>query len=307
MYKISVSTHTDIGDTKKTNQDSILEKTGTFNRHNVGLFIVADGCGGLQYGEEISKLITSHFSNVWDNTLGAFFSGKRVDEKGLDRFLDDMLNEVNQKAYSFGAQVGGRVGSTISLLVTYDKRYILKNIGDSRIYLKRGKKVLQLTEDQSLVADLVRNGELTKEEAKTYKKKNVLTMCIGVFEELQIFSASGKIKNKDTFILCCDGLHNHVSEKAMMLISSDKKIPFEEKAFVLRDNISTGAANDNVSAIVARFDMGNKRTLDMIVIAIVLVLLAVIFRNVIINWLHEVFCTIGCETCREMLSVPKMN
>ena len=282
MFKVNVSSHTDIGDIKQTNQDSVLHLEGVVNRHNVGLFIVADGCGGLEYGEEISNLIITYFSRVWNDEIKKLIPMKKVDMKNIDSFLNKALHHINDKAIEFSNMVSGKVGSTVTLLFTVDDRYIIKNVGDSRIYLKRGRKILQLTEDQSLVADMIRNGELTKEEAKTFKKKNVLTMCVGVFEDLKIYSKSGKIKNKDTFILCCDGLHNHVSSESMLKILDNKKVPFHNKAYEMRKSIENGKANDNVSSVICEFHTRKRMTISSVVILIATVaLLVYIFRDVI--------------------------
>lgn len=253
MYNAEISSHTDTGDVKQTNQDCIFAKNDLINGHNAGLYIVADGCGGLAYGEEISNLIVTYFARVWKNELCSLLQDKKIKAEAVNELLEQAIKDINESALSFGCQVDSKVGSTLSLLLTIDKRYYIKNVGDSRIYLARKKKIEQLTEDQSLVADMVRNGELTKEEAKTYKRKNVLTMCIGVFDDIKTYSKQGKIKNNDTFILCCDGLHNHVPAETMLQIIRDKKIASADKSAQLRNCIDAGQANDNVSCVICSY------------------------------------------------------
>lgn len=294
MFKVNISSHTDTGDIKKTNQDSILRLNGMINKHSVGLFIVADGCGGLEYGEEISNFIITHFLRLWNDELEKIIGIKKVDMKYIDSFLNKALHDINDKAIAFSTMVSGKVGSTLTMLFTIDDQYIIKNVGDSRVYLKRGRKISQVTEDQSLVADMIRNGELTKEEAKNFKKKNVLTMCIGFFEDLKIYSKFGKIKNNDTFILCCDGLHNHVSSKKMLDILNNRKILFEDKAYEMRKSIESGKANDNVSSIICEFHKKKKIRMSSVVILIVaLALLICIFRNQISDFVIQVTEAIG--------------
>ena len=289
MYNVYISSHTDVGDVKKTNQDNILHLHGTINKHNVGLFIVADGCGGLEYGEEISNFIVTHFSSFWNNDLKRLISAKKIDIKYIDLAIDNLLHSINSRAIEFGKMISGKVGSTLSLLLVVDNQYIIKNIGDSRVYLKRGRKILQLTEDQSLVADMVRRGELTDEQAKNFNKKNVLTMCIGFFENLRIYSKIGKIKNKDTFILCCDGLHNHVSTKTIVSVLNNKKIVFEDKAFEMRKQIEPGKANDNVSSVICEFRKKKKLIFPIVILIVVLVLLIGVFKNYIYSYLINSF------------------
>lgn len=253
MYRIRVSSHTDIGDIKKTNQDSILTKFAVTGEHTAGLFLVADGCGGLAYGEEISNLVVTYFKRVWEDELLPLISRGAADAATINALLDKAINHINMEAVNFGSQVESRVGSTLSLMLTVDNKYFIKNVGDSRIYLKKGRRLKQLTQDQSLVADMIRNGELTKKEAKNFKRKNVLTMCIGVFDDVKIYTASGKIKNGDVFVLCCDGLYNKVSESKIAAVIRNRHISFEDISLELRKCIEAGQANDNVSSIVCEY------------------------------------------------------
>lgn len=281
MIDIQVSSHTDIGDKKQTNQDSILVKNGVVENKTVGLYIVADGCGGLAFGEEISNLVVTHFSRLWKRELAEVLKKKKCEDKEIDNVLEKAIADINASAKSFGNQVESRVGSTLSLLLTVDKKYYIKNVGDSRIYLNRKGKLMQLTEDQSLVADMIRNGELTKEEARNFKKKNVLTMCIGVFDKIMTYTKKGKVKSGDSFLLCCDGLYNKVTEKAMCEIITDRTIAFEDKCEVMRNKIVQGEANDNVSSILCRYKIKGNKILKPMCIAIVLTIAlgSVIFFN----------------------------
>ena len=297
MFNIEISSHTDIGDVKQTNQDCIFSKSGTVGDHSVGLFIVADGCGGLAYGEEISNLVVAHFSRVWNHELKALLQYNKIKANDVDELLEKAIRDINTSALAFSRQVESKVGSTASILLTIDNRFYIKNVGDSRIYLLRGKNIVQLTEDQSLVADMIRNGEMTKEEAKSFKKKNVLTMCIGVFDEIRTYSNNGKIKAGDKFLLCCDGIHNHVSPEKMIKIAKNKKSPFEGKAEEIRNIIEPGMANDNVSTVICRFTkMKNQIKKRWIVILILVMLLGItlfVFRECILTLWNDVIKTIA--------------
>lgn len=280
MHEFYISSHTDTGDKKEINQDSVFVKTATINQHDVSLMIVADGCGGLEFGEQISNLIVTHFSRLWSETPEVFAPSKKINIDSLSNFLDQSLKEINTKALAFGNETGSRVGSTVSLLLTVDCHFIVKNVGDSRVYLNRGGKMIQLSEDQSLVADMIRNGELTKEESKNFKKKNILTMCVGCFEDLKIYTKTGKIKSKDIFLLCCDGLYHHVGEKVMVDILQANNISFDEKAERMRQCIAYGDANDNVSSVIIKHILHHKRIKNTaIIILLIFILAAIVFRN----------------------------
>jgi len=286
MFNIEISSHTDIGDVKQTNQDCIFSKSDIIGNHSVGLFIVADGCGGLSYGEEISNLVVTHFSRVWNHELKSLLQHHIVKAHDVDELLEKAIRDINAGALTFSHQVDSKVGSTVSLLLTIDNRFYIKNVGDSRIYLLRDKSITQLTEDQSLVADMIRNGEITREEAKNFKKKNVLTMCIGVFDEIRTYSKSGKIKAGDKFLLCCDGVHNHISPEKMIEIVKNKKSPFEGKAEEVRNAIEPGMANDNVSTVICRFTKMKKKPSWKWILAIVIALLIGMATWLCLSWEH---------------------
>lgn len=290
MIDIQVSMHTDIGDRKQTNQDSIFAKRDIVENKAVGLYIVADGCGGLAYGEEISNLTVTGFSRMWKNELPKLLTDKKCKDKDIDELLERTIADINANAKNFGSQVESKVGSTLSLLLTIDNRYYIKNVGDSRIYLKRKKRLIQLTEDQSLVAEMVRSGELTKEEAKNFNKKNVLTMCIGVFDKIMTNSKNGKIKSGDVFLLCCDGLHNKVSEKDMCNVMEDKEIDFEDKCEAMRNKIESGEASDNVSSVLCSYKIKRNPALKIICACVILMALVIgffVLRTYMIDFVKE--------------------
>ncbi len=304
MYRIRVSSHTDIGDKKETNQDSILTKCDVINGHHVGMFIVADGCGGLSYGDQISHLIISYFSRVWSNELKEILKDKRISSQKVNDILEKAICDINIGAKSFGEQVGSKVGSTLSLLLTIDNRYYIKNVGDSRVYLFRKRKLKKLTEDQSLVAEKVRNGELTEEEAKNFKKKNVLTMCIGVFDTIYTYSTSGTIKNNDIFLICCDGFHNQIDNQKIVDVIRDKRMEFEKKCEFLRLSIPDGQATDNVSSIIVHIKKSDNKGILIAVISLVLIaLLCFMLRHPLLHLLDRQLsklvndAQISCSIC----------
>lgn len=238
----------DVGDLRPVNQDRILVRQGELAGRRVGLFMVADGCGGLSHGEAISRLLADSFRVIWGNALPQFLEHVEDIESELSPVLMQWTEQINASAYRFGQQIGQRVGSTLTLLVTVENRYFILNVGDSRAYLRHGRKLIQLTEDQSLVADLLRNREITPEEAKSFGRRNVLTMCVGCFEKVQVFRKQGKLHRGDLFLLCSDGLHSSLGEEQIQNCLP-KKLE-EESAARLRNLIPAGEARDNVSVLL---------------------------------------------------------
>lgn len=242
----------DIGDCKPTNQDCIFSVFSMINNNSVGLFAVADGMGGLSHGEEVSRLVTARIEKWWNTEFRQILlSNNSIDSNEINISLDRIVNKINDEALAFSVSINEKAGSTLSLLLIVNDDYFIKNLGDSRVYL-HNKKLRQITEDQSLVAQMVRNGEITSEEAKTHKKRNVITMCIGVFNKVAINSYYGKCRKNDIFLLCSDGLYNALDEKSIVSIIGNKKSLMKECASNLRNSIPKGRAGDNVSVILVK-------------------------------------------------------
>lgn len=238
----------EIGDRKLVNQDRTLALQDKIGKHMVGLYLVADGCGGMMHGEKISQLIVDSFTKLWNKELKMLLNEKRANKQIVDS-VTKWLEQINVSALSYGKKISNPVGSTVSLLLIVDSKYYIFNVGDSRIYLKRKGLVHRLTEDQSKIADMIRNGELTTEEAKSYPQ-NALTMCVGYFDKLQVFCTQGKLRREDVFLLCSDGLYKGLGEDNLR-----DAIPQNveaDSASVMRTLIPSGCANDNVSVILVQ-------------------------------------------------------
>lgn len=238
------------GDVRQTNQDSTLALSGQIADHGVGLYLVADGCGGMAFGDKISMLLVDSFRLVWRQALPQFLAkGSLRPEHILDSLIG-WTQQINSTAFAFGQSVNARVGSTLSLLLLVDGSFYILNVGDSRIYLYRRGEFSQLSQDQSLLADMLRNKEISKEEAEHFVRRNVLTMCVGYFEQVQSFCLWGKLKKEDIFLLCSDGLY--VALNAELLAQSLPARVQTGSAQELRALISPGRAYDNVSALLVQ-------------------------------------------------------
>lgn len=245
--KLIFSAYTERGDVKAENQDSILVKTATINNQSLGLFIVADGCGGLANGAKISNLITSEFDRLWDREI-ADLSGKKSTE--IIQFFEDTINHINLRALDFSERTGEKCGSTMSLLFIVGTKYYIFHVGDSRIYRIK-HKIRLLTEDQTVVADMLRRKEISEEAARVHKQRHILNMCIGYFRNLRIYTRCGKIRRGEVFVLCCDGIYKCINEKIICKMSK-RKHNFENVAVRLRSVIQQGKARDNVSVIIVK-------------------------------------------------------
>lgn len=241
---------TDKGDVRTENQDSIASLTAAVNGSPAAMCIVADGMGGLSYGSQVSQFIVSQFSRWWEHDFLQMMTAGKDSDEDIKELLEQEIWDINQAVLRFKEEAQCRTGSTLSVLLLYKERYYIKNIGDSRVYLFRDGKLSRLTEDQSLVAQMVREGRMTEEEAKYSKKKNVLTMCIGMFQIPQSYFATGMIYAGDQFIVCSDGFYNPSEDGMMVQILGQMDKSPQQKVEELREYIQPGLATDNVSVII---------------------------------------------------------
>ena len=257
MFKSSfiVSAVTDKGNVKEINQDNILVNIGEYNNKEFGMFVVCDGVGGLCLGEIASVIAVKNLKKWWNEEINNIV--RYMGQYEIRDSLENIINKINEEIIEYSKINNSKMGTTISVLLLIKKNYYIAHIGDSRIY-KINKKIKQLTEDQSYVAMKVRNGEMSKEEAKKSSKKNLLLQCVGVNENLNIFFTSGKLRKSDIFILCSDGFYNTYSEEEILReIFSWKKNRYKETQKLIKDMVEVVKNNgerDNISIIVVKMD-----------------------------------------------------
>lgn len=237
----------DSGDKRPFNEDRVLEKKYTISNEPWGMFVVADGLGS-NHNKVASQIVIDQLSHWWDNELATILSFSFKPETVCDR-LDETIAKINNKVFMTESEK--KIGSTLSLLMMMGDKYIIRHVGDSRIYLlNRGSGIRQLTEDHSYVAAQVAAGLMTTEEAKVHPKRNVITRCMGMKSTVSMFTHSGVVTADDVFLLCTDGFHNLVSEDVILDIVFNQELETSEKVQILRKCIRSGVAHDNVSIIL---------------------------------------------------------
>ena len=244
--EIMVGAVSDKGNVKKLNQDNFLAQICAGTNGDEGLFIMCDGMGGLSKGEVASTKAVHGFKEWFDINFSSLSLNSRAED--ILSSLSEVLEKVNKEIISYGLSIAERVGTTTSVLLIYSNSFYIVHVGDSRIY-RLNRQLEQLTEDHTYVAMSVKNNLMTKEEAKINSKKNVLTQCIGVKENIDIFKTSGKISGKEIFILCSDGFYNKLSEKEIVQA-------LKNNAEINNDTLQETAA-ELVAKVIAREERDN--------------------------------------------------
>jgi serine/threonine protein phosphatase PrpC len=246
---------TDVGKKREMNEDNFLVDK------KLALFIVADGMGGHASGEVASQLAVHEFRGAVEankETIERFAAGDAaVRPQEILTILEAAVQAAGNAIYHKGqAEPEKRgMGTTTSALLIAGDRGFIAHVGDSRIYMLRSGQVVQLTEDHSLVNELIRRGKLTKEgiEGSPYKAyKNAVTRAVGVYETVQGDTIDFEILPGDQFILCSDGLHSYLDDAKIIEMLAGEDITEVPKRLVDLANASGG--HDNITAVVVRVD-----------------------------------------------------
>lgn len=208
-----ISSITDVGIKKTVNQDCVFAETFDAPIGQVAFAILCDGMGGLEHGEIASALIVSAFSNWVRDALPALLAAP-IEDHTIRAQWTTLIAELNTQIREYGMQGGFSVGSTVTALLMTQERYFILNIGDSRAY-EICAEIRQLTEDHTVVADEVRLGNMTQEQAEMAPMKNVLTKCVGVAEQVYPDMFFGSPKENTVYMLCSDGFRHCVSAEEL--------------------------------------------------------------------------------------------
>lgn len=201
---------TDKGNVRENNEDSYFISTD----ERIKLFIVADGMGGCNGGEVASRytieVITKYFFSN--------YSSCNKNDNSIKKFIEDAVRSANSHVFnkSFSNIDLTGMGTTLTLLLIENKKFFIGHIGDSRAYLIRGDKLMQITEDHSYVEELVKLGRITHEEARNHPQKNIITRALGIDEEIEVDIFTGDVFENDVFLLCTDGLTNMLTDDLIL-------------------------------------------------------------------------------------------
>lgn len=244
---------TDTGKIRTLNEDS----GGLFYNNDNLLAIVADGMGGHQAGEIASSMAVSYLKEQWKKVEIELNPAK------TEEWLVENVQNANKKLLEFAKTNPDchGMGTTVVSVICTPNYVTLAHIGDSRIYLLNEDGFSLLTEDHSLVNELVKNGQISKEEAEHHPRKHVLLRALGTEEQVEIDIRSISWEPNDVVLLCSDGLTNKVDEKVIQkTISSDS--PIHSKAEELISLANQAGGDDNITLILIKHGFSNEKKVN---------------------------------------------
>lgn len=233
---------TDIGLKRKMNQDFVFcEQNQIGNLPN--LFIVADGMGGHKAGDFASRFSV-------ENVVEYIRKSKITSPI---RLFEEAINETNTvllKEAKTNPSLEG-MGTTFVIATIIDEVLYVANIGDSRLYIIHDD-IKQITRDHSLVEEMVKNGEIDKNEARFHPNKNIITRALGANGEATPDFFEVALKKEDIILMCSDGLSNMIDDAEMFDIVTSRKDEINSAVIALVEKANEYGGKDNITAIVVK-------------------------------------------------------
>ena len=230
-----VASVTDPGRRRRRNEDAFVVRPP--------LFAVADGMGGARAGEIASRLATEVLREG-----GA--SG------GGEQRIGALIQAANQRIFERSAadEAASGMGTTVTVAVVENGTVWIGHVGDSRAYLIRDGALQQLTDDHSVVGELLRSGKLSAEEAETHPQRSVITRALGTDPDVDADTFPVKAQEDDLFLLCSDGLTTMVGDEEILRTVEKHRDDLERAARELVASANRGGGEDNITIVF--FEIG---------------------------------------------------
>jgi len=228
-----VATITDTGRKRRRNEDAYVSEPP--------LFAIADGMGGAQAGEVASRLAAAAVREPVPRALAA----------GGEERIFELIQEANRRVYdrsNTDPNTSG-MGTTMTVALVEDANVAFGHVGDSRAYLIRDGRMEQLTEDHSLVNELMKSGKLSREEAQTHPQKSVITRAVGTDPDVDVDTFTVPVQTGDLFLLCSDGLTDVVSEDEILDLVERNRQDIDRALRALVKEANRGGGEDNITVV----------------------------------------------------------
>jgi len=239
--QLSVGARTDVGMIRAGNEDNFFAGTNGTR----GLFVVADGMGGHAAGEVASEMAVQ--------ILQRELLHRELPLDEATRHVTDALRRANGAIYERTiAEVDKQgMGTTASVLILFEGRYLIGQVGDSRVYLLRDGALRQLTKDHSYVQEQVDAGFLTPEQARYHPYSNVITRCVGASESVEPDVYQGEARAGDLFLVASDGLTGMVDDRRLQQLLLSRASPARMVDALIAEANGRGGL-DNITAVIVQ-------------------------------------------------------
>jgi serine/threonine protein phosphatase PrpC len=245
MSIASVGRESNTGNKRRRNEDSFVVAPP--------LFAVADGMGGAQAGEVASKLAAAALEDTDPGSSG-----------GVERVVE-LIQEANRRVYerSNADPAASGMGTTITAALVEGTNVTFGHVGDSRAYLVRDGLIEQLTEDHSLVNELMKSGKLSAEEAETHPQRSVITRALGTDPDVDVDTFVVEARENDLFLICSDGLTTMVGDEDILELLEKYHDDLDRAAKSLVAAANRAGGEDNITVVAFTIGADGDETMKM--------------------------------------------
>jgi protein phosphatase len=246
---------TDTGRKRRRNEDAYVIAPP--------LFAVADGMGGAQAGEVASKLAAAALEDT--------DPGRLTGPEKVASLIQEANRRVHERSSSDPATSG--MGTTMTVALVEGDAVVIGHVGDSRAYLVRDSRIAQLTEDHSLVNELLKTGKLSPQEAEVHPQRSVITRAVGTDPDVDVDSFTIEARSGDVFLICSDGLTDMVADDEILGIVERSKGNLDRATKQLVSAANRGGGEDNITVVAFAIagrdgtERGDTATMEAIVFA----------------------------------------
>lgn len=223
----------------------------------LGLYVVADGMGGHLGGQTASSLaVSSVYEGVREHIdeMRAGADATPLESSPVPRLLADAVRQACNLIYRRAqedAELQG-MGTTVTALWVGAGRAFIAHVGDSRCYLQRGDRIIQVTDDHSLVNEQMKAGLISRDEARSSRLKNIITRSVGFEKDVAVDTFALPLVSGDRMLICSDGLANFVDDTEMGLALST--LPIEEVPAKMVELANQRGGDDNITVVCIAAD-----------------------------------------------------
>ena len=235
---------TDVGRQRRSNEDSSFASPS--------VFVVADGMGGAQAGEVASQMVVEAFAEG--------IPERGTPEERLSVVVQRANHEIHARSHTDATSAG--MGTTVTAAYLDEDSVALAHVGDSRAYLLRDGELTRLTEDHSLVEELLRGGKLTEEEALEHPQRSVITRALGIEPIVEIDTLTYPLRPGDVVLLCSDGLTSMLSEQRIQQVLTEARDLGEAGDRLIAEANAAGG-RDNITVVLFRVELASETAPDL--------------------------------------------
>jgi len=261
QFHLNVAQRSDVGRQRQVNEDrmiSLIPEDAQVMAKKGALFVVADGLGGHSAGDVASEMAVNTVKD-------AYYADENYE---VSASLLQAMKRANSAIYQANQsknpppEKNKMMGTTCVAAVLIADTVYVANVGDSRAYIVRGDQVIQLSQDHSMVAEQIRAGLLTPDQARGHPQRNLIYRCFGEKADVEVDLFSEAVQEGDLLVLCTDGLSNFVSDEELQEIV--QRFGPQESVYRLVERANEHGGPDNITAIVVRVSLEESKGLQTV-------------------------------------------